>query len=176
MSADAAAHRKESKIMNRRKILFSVPSLALAAQLSIIYGYRPANATQAKFEVMFSDEEWRTRLTPEQFAVLRKAGTEEPFSSPLNTEKRTGNFHCAGCDLPLYASAAKYDSGTGWPSFYESLPQAIGTQPDDTLFTTRTEAHCKRCGGHLGHIFDDGPQPTGKRHCLNGVALAFVPL
>ena len=117
----------------------------------------------------------RRLLSEEQFLVLRQEETEKPFTSPLNDEKRAGNFHCAGCDLAVYSSAAKYDSGTGWPSFYESLPDSIGTKEDNTLFTTRTEVHCRRCGGHFGHIFEDGPPPTGMRHCLNGVALTFRP-
>ncbi len=127
------------------------------------------------FEVVKSEEEWRKQLTPEQFAVLREHATERPFTSPLNDEHRKGTFACAGCALPLYASAAKYDSGTGWPSFFDPLPNAIGTSEDNTLFVSRTEVHCRRCGGHLGHVFDDGPQPTGKRYCMNGVALVFQP-
>lgn len=127
------------------------------------------------FEVSFTPEQWRERLGPEAYEVLRNAGTERPFSSPLNDEKRAGVFHCKGCDQGLYLSDTKYDSGTGWPSFYAPLENAVATMPDRSLFSVRTEVHCDRCGGHLGHIFDDGPKPTGKRHCLNGIALTFVP-
>jgi peptide-methionine (R)-S-oxide reductase len=114
-------------------------------------------------------------LTPAQFRVLREHDTEPPGSSPLDDEHRRGTFHCAGCDLPLFASATKFDSRTGWPSFTAPLPDALGTSEDRTLFLARTEVHCRRCGGHLGHVFDDGPPPTGKRYCINGVALVFRP-
>ncbi len=127
------------------------------------------------FEITRPDEEWRRLLTPEQFQVLRKHGTERAGTSPLDREKRAGLFSCAGCDLPLYASTTKFDSGTGWPSFWQALDNAVGTSTDSSFFMTRTEVHCRRCGGHLGHIFDDGPKPTGKRHCINGVALKFTP-
>ncbi|MEZ5810386.1 MAG: peptide-methionine (R)-S-oxide reductase MsrB [Rhizobiaceae bacterium] len=133
------------------------------------------NAVDSGFEITRTEAEWRGMLTDAQFSVLRKEATERPFSSPLNKEKRQGTFHCAGCDLALYASAAKFDSGTGWPSFFEALPDAVETRPDNSLFMRRTEVHCRRCGGHLGHVFDDGPKPTGKRHCINGVALNFKP-
>lgn len=122
-----------------------------------------------------SAEEWRARLTPAQYAVLRAHGTERPGSSPLNQEKRAGVFHCAGCGQALFSSATKYESGSGWPSFFEPLPEAVATRQDRSAFMTRTEVHCHRCGGHLGHVFDDGPQPTGLRYCMNGVALAFKP-
>ena len=114
-------------------------------------------------------------LTQEQFAVLRQQHTEAPFTSPLNNEHRKGIFACAGCSLPLYDAAAKFDSGTGWPSFFQPLPQAIATSTDQSWLGTRTEVHCRRCGGHLGHVFDDGPPPTGLRYCMNGVALTFTP-
>ena len=115
------------------------------------------------------------KLTPEQFYVTQESGTERPGTSPLNGEKRAGTYNCAGCDLPLYSSETKYESGTGWPSFWAPLENAIGTSEDRSLFMTRTEVHCRRCGGHLGHVFDDGPPPTGLRYCMNGVALKFVP-
>jgi peptide-methionine (R)-S-oxide reductase len=130
---------------------------------------------EARFEISKSDEEWRRQLTPEQFHVLRKHGTERAGTSPLDKEKRKGTFVCAGCDLPLFASDTKYESGTGWPSFYRPLENAVGTSADRSWFMTRTEVHCRRCGGHLGHVFDDGPPPTGKRYCMNGVAMKFVP-
>lgn len=126
-----------------------------------------------KFEL--SDAEWKARLSPEAYRVLRKEGTEPPFTSPLNHEKRPGVFHCAGCDHPLFDMTMKYDSGTGWPSFYTTLPDAFETSTDFKLIYPRTEYHCARCGGHHGHRFKDGPAPTGLRYCNNGVALAFNP-
>jgi peptide-methionine (R)-S-oxide reductase len=122
-----------------------------------------------------SDADWRKRLTPQAYDVLRKHGTERAGSSPLNHEKRKGTFACAGCDLPLFASDTKFESGTGWPSFYQPLPNAVGTTSDRSFFMTRTEVHCSRCLGHLGHVFDDGPPPTGLRYCMNGLALKFEP-
>ena len=121
------------------------------------------------------DEEWRKQLTPEQYKVLRKEGTERAGASPLNQEKRNGRYLCAGCGAPLFGSDTKFESGTGWPSFYRGLPGALETKPDNSLFMARTEYHCARCGGHQGHVFDDGPQPTGQRYCNNGVALCFEP-
>jgi peptide-methionine (R)-S-oxide reductase len=120
-----------------------------------------------------TDAQWRERLTAEQYRVLRKHGTERAGSSPLDREKRAGVFHCAGCDTPLFAASAKFDSGTGWPSFTAPLPDAVGTSTDRSFFTVRTEVHCAHCGGHLGHVFPDGPAPTGLRYCMNGVAMAF---
>lgn len=132
-------------------------------------------ARAESFEITKTEAQWRAVLSPAQFNVLRQEGTEAPGSSPLLDEHRKGNFHCAGCDLAVYSSETKFDSHTGWPSFWEALPKAVGTKLDNSLFMTRTEVHCRRCGGHLGHIFDDGPAPTGKRHCINGVALSFRP-
>jgi peptide-methionine (R)-S-oxide reductase len=122
-----------------------------------------------------TDAEWRQRLTPAQYNILRRQGTERAGSSPLNREKRKGVFACAGCDLPLFSSDTKFESGTGWPSFYQPLPEAVATQTDRSFFMTRTEVHCTRCMGHLGHVFKDGPPPTGLRYCMNGLALAFHP-
>ena len=134
-----------------------------------------AAAPKGNFEVTYTDAEWKKRLTPAQYKVLRESGTERAGSSPLDGEKRAGVFQCAGCQLPLFSSKTKFDSGTGWPSFYAPLDNAVGTGEDNTFFMKRTEVHCRRCGGHLGHVFDDGPPPTGKRYCMNGVALIFVP-
>ncbi len=122
-----------------------------------------------------TDQDWRRTLTAEQYRVLREEGTERPFSSALNKEKRKGTYVCAGCGQPLFTSDMKFDSGTGWPSFFQCIPGALDTKPDRKLFVTRTEYHCARCGGHQGHVFADGPKPTGQRWCNNGVALAFVP-
>jgi peptide-methionine (R)-S-oxide reductase len=144
-----------------------------AAGLGVLRWWSRANA--ATFEVNHTPEEWRKLLTPEQYAVLREQDTERAFTSPLNHEKRKGIFTCAGCDLPLFSSETKFDSGTGWPSFYAPLENAVRQDTDFTFGTVREEVHCRRCGGHLGHVFDDGPPPTGKRYCMNGVALKFVP-
>jgi peptide-methionine (R)-S-oxide reductase len=160
--------------MVRRDIL-GLGAAALASALAFWRLGRGEPARAESFEVVKTEAEWRAALTPEQFAVLRQADTEYPGTSPLLHEKRKGVFHCAGCDLPLYSSETKFESGTGWPSFWDSLPGGIGTEEDTSLFMTRIEVHCSRCGGHLGHVFDDGPPPTGKRHCINGVALTFRP-
>lgn len=153
--------------MKRRDFL----KMSAALSLVPVTGF----ASDGSFEVTRTKAEWKALLTDTEYLVMREEATERPNTSPLNLEKRVGVFHCKGCDLPLYESSTKYDSKTGWPSFYESLPDAVGTKPDNTLFTTRTEVHCRRCGSHLGHIFNDGPEPTGKRHCLNGVSLSFKP-
>jgi len=129
-----------------------------------------------KFAYVLSDEQWKEKLSPEAYAVLRKHGTERAFSSPLNDEHRKGVFHCKGCDWPVYSSDAKFDSGTGWPSFFQPInDKAVGTSKDYKLVLPRTEVHCANCGGHLGHVFDDGPQPRGLRYCMNGVAMTFMP-
>ena len=175
--------RHAQKTLSRRGLLLSgVASLVIAAcsggsrneaEAGIPAGGE-ADWTDSDWRKL-TEAEWKARLEPKAFAVLRQEATERPFTSPLNEEHRAGTFHCAGCDLPLYASSAKYDSGTGWPSFFEPLAGAVGTEADWSLLGRRTEVHCRRCGGHLGHVFDDGPQPTGKRYCMNGVALVFRP-
>jgi peptide-methionine (R)-S-oxide reductase len=159
--------------MNRREVLIGGACVAAAVAVPALLHARKAGAET--FEVTHSEDEWRRLLTPAQFQVLRKHGTERPFTSPLNDEHRAGVFHCAACELPLYRSETKFDSGTGWPSFYAPIEDAVRTSNDYALILPRTEVHCRRCGGHLGHVFDDGPPPTGKRYCMNGVALKFTP-
>lgn len=161
--------------MNRRRFLgASLAGAASTGTLAWLLTSRNGRAA-GKFEIEKTEAEWRAILDEMQYAVLREEATERAFTSPLNDEKREGTYHCAGCELALYSSEHKFDSGTGWPSFWQALPDAVGTKTDYKLIYPRTEVHCRRCGGHLGHIFDDGPQPTGKRHCINGVAMTFKP-
>jgi peptide-methionine (R)-S-oxide reductase len=148
-------------------------SSALAA-IGLSFGCSEGAAAKGKFTYTLTDAQWRKALSPAAYQVLRHENTETPFTSALNKEKRKGIFVCAGCDQKLFASATKYDSGTGWPSFYQPLAGGVGLSSDNKLGYTRNEVHCARCGGHLGHVFDDGPKPTGKRYCMNGVAMKFV--
>jgi peptide-methionine (R)-S-oxide reductase len=165
----------EADMTNRRTIVG-----VIAAAGAALFGLRWMNDEEAMaetktFEVTKTAEQWKRQLTPSQYNVLRNHGTERPGTSPLNQEKRKGVFACAGCDLPLFSSDTKYESGTGWPSFWQPLPNAVGTKSDRSMLMNRTEVHCHRCGGHLGHVFEDGPKPTGLRYCMNGVAMTFKP-
>lgn len=162
-------------LSKRQFLLLGASATTLAAAAAAVVALPKSEPTPEIFEIMRSDAEWRQQLSPDEYAVLRQHATERAGSSPLNGEQRPGRYHCAGCNLAVYASEAKYDSGSGWPSFFASIDGAVGTRDDNTLTMKRTEVHCRRCGGHLGHVFDDGPKPTGKRHCLNGVVLKFVP-
>ena len=161
--------------LSRRAFLGSAAVAAVAAGAGlVVFGRRGGTAEAAeRFEVTKSADEWRRILGPQRYAVLREGATERAGSSPLDREHRRGTFHCAGCGQPLFSSATKFDSGTGWPSFFRPLPRAIGTSTDRRLGYARTEVHCARCGGHLGHVFPDGPPPTGRRYCMNGVAMTF---
>lgn len=165
-------------MQSRRGFLFQAAALGSLAAVGLVVGrQRLAMAAPAQtFAVQHSDAQWHQLLTDAQFDVLRREGTERPFSSPLNNEHRRGRFACAGCQLPLFSSEAKFDSGTGWPSFNAPLAGAVDTSRDSSLGMERNEVHCHRCGGHLGHVFDDGPAPTGLRYCMNGVAMVFVPV
>lgn len=164
--------------MNRRNFLAgSIGAVSLAAFALIARGEQGVVAVDITPQPTFklTAAQWRQRLGSERYAVLREAATEPPFSSPLDHEHRAGVYRCAGCALPLYSSKTKFDSGTGWPSFWQPLPTAVTTHRDTSLMMVRTEVRCRRCGGHLGHVFDDGPPPTGLRYCMNGLALRFVP-
>jgi len=181
--------------MERRSILAAIGSLPLALLARRVAAALPKNMAdvravqagwrdllapgtqvpEARDKLSLPEAEWKKRLAPDQFKVLRREGTERAYTSPLDKEKREGVFACAGCGLPLFTSAMKYDSGTGWPSFFTTIPGAMGTKSDSSFFMKRTEYHCIRCAGHQGHVFDDGPPPTGLRYCNNGVALTFIP-
>ncbi len=161
--------------MRRRELIKLMLGTAGIAAFQGIFKIGRAFAEEAIEKISKSDEQWKKELTAQQYDVLRREGTERAFSSPLNDEHRDGMFTCAGCDFPLFPSTYKFDSGTGWPSFYDTIPGHIETKTDYKLIMPRTEYHCARCGGHQGHIFNDGPKPTGLRHCNNGVALKFIP-
>ncbi|HUU66256.1 MAG TPA: peptide-methionine (R)-S-oxide reductase MsrB [Methyloceanibacter sp.] len=166
-------------MITRRDILLGTAGVAAVAAAGIgllkWQGSEATAATEGRFEVTKTPEEWRKILTPEQYAVLREEGTERAWSSPLNKEKREGVFACAGCDLALFESETKFESGTGWPSFYATIEGAVEKSQDWSFGMLRDEVHCRRCGGHLGHVFNDGPQPTGLRYCMNGAAMKFIP-
>ena len=165
-------------IARRTALLSGVNLLAGGGVVALLSGLGRARAASKPapehFEVTMTDDQWKAKLSPQAYAVLRHEGTETPFTSPLNSEHRKGTFTCAGCALALFASDTKFDSGTGWPSFFRPLPNAVSQRVDSTLGMPRDEVHCRRCGGHLGHVFDDGPKPTGLRYCMNGVAMAFT--
>ncbi|WP_395059239.1 peptide-methionine (R)-S-oxide reductase MsrB [Polaromonas sp.] len=164
-------------MMSRRNTVLGLGAVsALLVSARSLLGGSPAQAAAPAhtYEVIKTDAEWKALLKPDQYAVLRKAGTERPHTSPLNKEKRAGTYRCAGCALPLFASSTKFESGTGWPSFWQPLDKAVVEESDTSLFMKRTEVLCRRCGGHLGHVFNDGPRPTGLRYCMNGVSLNFT--
>jgi peptide-methionine (R)-S-oxide reductase len=168
----------QSRLLTRRNMLCGTVLLGVVTgcgSLRALAGADAPNMSTETFEVAHTDAEWRKLLTPGQYDVLRAAGTENPFSSPLNDEHRAGVFGCAGCALDDFSSTTKFDSGTGWPSFFKAIDGAVLERKDDSMGMSRTEVLCRRCGSHLGHVFDDGPQPTGLRYCMNGVALTFRP-
>jgi peptide-methionine (R)-S-oxide reductase len=163
--------------MKRRTLLFA-SLIPIGTASAFFFSSKKSTSmvkTPNKFEVSKTEAQWRKILTPEQFEVLRKEGTERAGTSPLTDEHRKGKFACAGCNLPLFTSETKFESGTGWPSFYDPIANAVKTSVDTSFGETRTEVHCRRCGGHLGHVFEDGPKPTGLRYCMNGVAMKFMP-
>jgi len=164
-------------MISRRNALFGIAAATATSMFAMRTSDRASAATDQNFEITRTPEEWREILTEEQYYILREHGTERPYTSDLNDETRAGIYHCAGCDLALFSSEHKYDSETGWPSFWKPINEnAIGTSEDRTLyFIVRTEVHCRRCGGHQGHVFDDGPPPTGLRYCINGDSLIFRP-
>ena len=165
--------------MDRRQFLFAASAALGLSPLAAWAGRSGAStndmSSNVDFPVQKTDAEWQQELSPEQYKVLRGHGTERSFTSPLNAEKRAGTFVCAGCGQALFSSDTKFESGTGWPSFFRPLDGAVGTSVDRSWFMVRTEVHCSRCGGHLGHVFPDGPPPTGERYCMNGVAMRFEP-
>jgi peptide-methionine (R)-S-oxide reductase len=164
-------------MMTRRIVgLGALGTITAALGVPRLFGHSPAAAEAKLYEVTYPDSEWKQRLAPEQYRILRNHGTERAGTSALDGEKRKGTYACAGCDQALFRSETKFESGTGWPSFFQPIDGAIGTSQDNALFMTRTEVHCARCGGHLGHVFDDGPQPTGLRYCMNGGAMTFRPV
>jgi len=163
--------------ISRRNLLLGGTAVAAIGAASLLFRQMPSDvrAAEGAFEVTKTDEEWKAQLDDASYRVLRHEDTEYPFTSPLNDEHRPGIFSCKGCDLPLFDASTKFDSGTGWPSFYQPLENAVGESTDYKIGYARTEVHCRRCGGHLGHVFPDGPPPTGLRYCMNGVSLTFTP-